>query len=109
MRTFKLAGLASAIVTCAVMLAGQSSAMAFVHSPLSARSEVEQVRNVCGLNGCAPVLVKRLRVPLRKFTTTAAAPLVVSGTPAAAPAQPSFPSLPSLASAPWPLSLLQGK
>ena len=68
--------------------------------------------------GCAPVLVKRMRVPPRNLTTNAAPPLVVSNTPApaaAAPALPSLPSLPwlpslpSLSSLPSPLSLLQGK
>jgi hypothetical protein len=68
--------------------------------------------NVCGMNGCAPVLVKRVRVPPRKIVTTAGAPLVVSATPAPAAATPSLlslpplPSLPSLSAAPWPLSLL---
>ena len=69
-------------------------------------------RNVCGTNGCAPVLVKRLQVPPRKITTNAA-PLPVYSAPAAAPASsglPSLPSLPSLSSlSSSALNLLQGK
>jgi hypothetical protein len=66
-------------------------------------------RNVCGMNGCAPVLVKRLQVPPRKITTNAA-PLPVSNAPAAASASSGLPSLPSLSSlTSSALNLLQGK
>jgi hypothetical protein len=66
--------------------------------------------NVCGTNGCAPVLVKRIRVPPRNITNTAAPPLAISSAPAPAAAAPALPSLPSLSSLlsslPSPLSLL---
>ena len=66
-------------------------------------------RNVCGTNGCAPVLVKRLQVPPRKIATNAA-PLPVYSAPAAAPASSGLPSLPSLSSlTSSALNLLQGK
>jgi hypothetical protein len=61
---------------------------------------VQQITNICGINGCAPVLTKRIVKPPRSFTAKAA-PLVVSGAPAPAPA--------AAPTAPWPLSLLQRK
>jgi hypothetical protein len=68
--------------------------------------------NVCGINGCGPVLVKRVQKPPPTFTAKAV-PLVVSNAPAPAPVQaparPVLPGLPSLPAAPWPLSLLQQK
>ena len=71
---------------------------------------IQQVRNVCGMNGCAPVFVKRFQVPPHNITKTTAAPLVVSNSPAPAqsalPSLPSLPALPSLSSLLSPLGLL---
>ena len=99
MRQIALAA-AAAAVAVAVVLSG------------AAFGTAANARNVCGLNGCAPVLVKRLRVPPRKIAT-AAAPLPVASAPAPAatssglPSLPSLPSLSSLTSS--ALNLLQGK
>lgn len=60
-------------------------------------------RNICGMNGCAPVFVKRFQVPPRNLAKTTAAPLVISNSAApvqASPALPSLPSLPALPSLP---------
>ena len=57
-------------------------------------------RNVCGMNGCAPVFVKRFQVPPRNIAKTTAPPLVVSNSPALVQPQSALPSLPSLPSLP---------
>jgi hypothetical protein len=62
--------------------------------------------NVCGISGCAPVLVKRVQKPPPAFTAKAV-PLVVSGAQTQPRPQPQ--PQPVLPSAPWPLSLLQQK
>lgn len=61
---------------------------------------IQQVRNICGMNGCAPVFVKRYTVPPRNISKTTAPPLVVSNSPAPVQAQSALPSLPSLPSLP---------
>ena len=61
---------------------------------------IEKVRNVCGMNGCAPVFVKRFQVPPQSIAKTTAPPLVVSNAPAPVAAQSALPSLPSLPSLP---------
>ena len=63
-------------------------------------------RNICGMNGCAPVFVKRFQVPPHNITKTTAAPLVVSNAPAPVAAQSALPSLPSLPALPSLSSLL---
>ena len=71
-----------------------------------------KVRNICGMNGCAPVFVKRFQVPPHNVSKTVAAPLVVSNSPApvqpqsALPSLPALPALPSLSSLLSPLGLL---
>jgi len=57
-------------------------------------------RNVCGMNGCAPVFVKRFQVPPQNIAKTTAPPLVVSNAPAPVAAQSALPPLPSLPSLP---------
>jgi hypothetical protein len=105
MRRFPLAAAVIVVVIGAAMSGGRTAAMPFAAPPASAGARgaaVQLVRSICGINGCAPVLTKRIVKPPRSFTTRAA-PLVVPGAPAPPPA-------PAAAStAPWPLSLLQGK
>jgi hypothetical protein len=105
-----LGALAAAAVLSGVALGNQATAMTIALPPLPSAAKpapwpIQQVRNICGINGCAPVFTKRIQKPPRKFTATAA-PLVVSGTQATAPAPAAAPAAPST---PWPLSLLQGK
>jgi hypothetical protein len=100
-----LAAFAAAAVLSGALLAGQATAMNAALPPLRAAARanawpIERVRSVCGISGCAPVFVKRIVKPPRSFTARAA-PLVVPGTPAPAPA--------AAPTAPWPLSLLQRK
>jgi hypothetical protein len=63
-------------------------------------------RNICGMNGCAPVFVKRFQVPPQNIAKTTAPPLVVSNAPAPVAAQSALPSLPSLPALPSLSSLL---
>jgi len=63
-------------------------------------------RNICGMNGCAPVFVKRFQVPPQNIAKTTAPPLVVSNSPAPVAAQSALPSLPSLPALPSLSSLL---
>jgi hypothetical protein len=101
MRRFPIAAAMIAVVIGAAMFGSRAAAMPFAAPPASASAHgaaVQLVTSICSINGCAPVLTKRIVKPPRSFTTRAA-PLVVPGapapTPAAAPAKP------------WPLSLLQ--
>jgi hypothetical protein len=97
-----LALLAVATMLGAATLGSQANAMPAARLSRGAATAgavpTWQIRNICGLNGCAPVQTKRIQKPLRKAPTTAA-PVVVTGalTPAPAPAAPTKP---------WPLSLL---
>jgi hypothetical protein len=63
-------------------------------------------RNICGMNGCAPVFVKRFQVPPHNIAKTTAPPLVVSNAPAPVAAQSALPSLPALPALPSLSSLL---
>ncbi len=105
MRRFPIAAAMIVAVVGAAMFGGRTAAMPFAAPSASAGANgaaIQLVRSICGINGCAQVLVKRIQKPPRSFTAKAA-PLVVPGTPAPAPA-------PAAAStAPWPLNLLQGK
>lgn len=103
MRKIMLAMLAAAVVLSGGVFGSQATAMTAALPPLRGAAKAEalpirRVRNVCGINGCAPVLVKRIQKPPRKFTAKAV-PLVVPNAPASAAAP----------SATWPLNLLQGK
>ncbi len=93
------------VVIGAAMCGGRAAAMPFAAPPASAGAHgaaVQLVTSICGINGCAPVLTKRIQKPPRSFTTRAA-PLVMPGAPTPAPTQAAAPAKP------WPLSLLQGK
>jgi hypothetical protein len=101
-RRILLAAFAVAVLPASVMFCRPASATMIVAAPLrDPAPPVHTIRNVCGMNGCAPVFTKRIQVPPRNFTTTAA-PLVVSGSRAVPPPPPP-------PTAPWPLSLLQRK
>ena len=112
MRNIACAAFFAAVACAGAGFGAQAQAMsatalrgvATAHAP-----PIQPVRNICGMNGCAPVFVKRYTVPPRNISKTTAPPLVVSNAPApvqASPALPSLPSLPSLPALPSLSSLL---